>query len=311
MKTRTIVGLSVPLIATGALAATAEQFYQFAFKRIDYIPNAGATMLKYAPDYYNDVNWVKMRPDLTVWHQQAPDGERLSALWVPRRGSNKVVVIGHGYKGTGITMSNYARMFHQMGFNVLMPDDRGHGGSGSDYISFGWLDRLDYLRWIDQIIAHMVQNAAILLFGTSMGGATVSLVSGEKHLQPQVKAVIEDCGYSSLDGEFAYILKNVFHLPRRPIVPLASLINYRRLGYFFKAVDVSGALRRSRLPLLVIHGAEDTYVPTFMGRENFDAAGGPKQLWLVPDAGHAESYWVNPDQYQNHIASFLDTHFRY
>ena len=61
----------------------------------------------------------------------------------------------------------------------------------------------------------------------------------------------------------------------------------------------------------MIHGAEDTYVPTFMGRENFDAAGGPKQLWLVPDAGHAESYWVNPDQYQNHIASFLDTHFRY
>ncbi|WP_143805201.1 alpha/beta hydrolase, partial [Oenococcus oeni] len=84
----------------------------------------------------------------------------------------------------------------EMGFNVLLPDDRGHGQSMGEYISFGWLDRLDYLQWLKKIIKRVGPKSEILLFGVSMGASTVEMLSGED-LPSQVKCVIADCGYSS------------------------------------------------------------------------------------------------------------------
>ena len=309
MKQSHLIGLATPLLLSAGTLATAERFYQYAFRRINYIPDARSSMQKYASSYYRHVHWVESQRHIEAWHMTAPDNQRLEALWLPHPGSQKAVIIGHGYKGTGITMSNFAHMFYDLGFNVLLPDDRGHGESDGEYISFGWLDRLDYLGWLQRILDRLGNDAQLLLFGTSMGGATVSLVAGEPSLPKQVKAVIEDCGYTDVETELAYLLKKQFHLPPLPLVPLASFINYRRLGYPLRVVNVRQALTQNRLPLLVIHGAEDVYVPTKMGRENYAASAGPKALWIVPGAAHAESYWINPAAYQAHVKRFLDIFF--
>lgn len=60
-------------------------------------------------------------------------------------------------------MANYAYMFHQMGYNVLLPDDRGHGQSAGKYISFGWQDRRDYLGWIDKVVRINGRHTDIIL----------------------------------------------------------------------------------------------------------------------------------------------------
>jgi fermentation-respiration switch protein FrsA (DUF1100 family) len=75
----------------------------------------------------------------------------------------------------------------------LIPDARGHGYSEGDYIGFAWHERLDYLKWIDYLI-NINKNVRIALFGLSMGGATVMMVSGEE-LSKQMKSIVEDCGY--------------------------------------------------------------------------------------------------------------------
>lgn len=310
MKKSRLIGVVTPLLATAGVMAAAEKLYTYAFKRINYVPDASDNMQKYAEEYYADVDWVARRPNLQAWHMDTTDGNHVSALWLPHPGSKKTVLIGHGYKGTGITMSNYARMFYQMGFNVLIPDDRGHGESDGQYISFGWLDRLDYLGWLKKLVAKLGPDCELLLFGTSMGGATVSLVAGESSLPPQVKAVVADCGYSSLDEELSYLIGKLFHLPRDPLIPLASFINYRRLGFGIKQVDVTAALRRNQRPLLVIHGADDVYVPTKMAYKNYEASHGPKALWIVPHAIHAESYWVGPKAYEQHISKFIAPYFK-
>ncbi|MCI1986220.1 MAG: alpha/beta hydrolase [Lactobacillus sp.] len=308
MKKSRLLGITTPLLLTAGTLAAAEKLYTYAFKRINYVPDASDAMQKYATDYYRHVDWVaSQRP--AVWHLDTTDGQHLAALWLEHPHSNKAVIIGHGYKGTGITMSNYAHMFYDMGFSVLLPDDRGHGQSDGRYISFGWLDRLDYLDWLHKMVAHLGADCELLLFGTSMGGATVSLVAGEKKLPQQVKAIVEDCGYTSLDDELTYLIHELFHLPKRPLVSLASFINYRRLGFLISRVDVEAALRRNHRPLLVIHGQKDVYVPTWMGQQNFAASAGPKALWLVPNAIHAESYWVDPKAYREHIAKFIQPYF--
>lgn len=133
-------------------------------------------------------------------------------------------------------MANYAKMFYDMGYNVLLPDDRAHGDSAGEYISFGWLDRLDYLSWINKLLAVKGEDERILLFGVSMGGATMEMLSGE-NLPTQVKAIIADCGYSSIKEELIYLLKEQYHLPEYPFEPMVSTINRQRLGYYLGDVS--------------------------------------------------------------------------
>jgi len=192
-----------------------------------------------------------------------------------------------------------------MGYNVLLPDDRGHGQSAGKYISFGWQDRRDYLGWVDEVIDQTGAQAEIVLFGVSMGGATVEMMSGEV-LPPQVKAIIADCGYTSVEEELAYLLKRQFHLPKFPFVPIVSFINRHRMGYFLSDVSSVEQLRHNKLPIFFIHGEKDVYVPSWMLKKNYQAAGGQKSMWQVPNATHAESFWIGPAEYEKHVSAFLD-----
>lgn len=81
--------------------------------------------------------------------------------------------------GNAETMADYAKMYHDLGYNVLVPDARGHGQSEGDYIGFGWHERKDYVQWIDEILAKNGSEETITLYGISMGAATVMMTSGE------------------------------------------------------------------------------------------------------------------------------------
>ena len=84
--------------------------------------------------------------------------------------------------------------------------------SQGDYIGFGWPDRKDYVQWIEKVLTENGQQEQITLYGVSMGAATVMMTSGEK-LPDNVKAIVEDCGYSTVNQELQYQLKELFNLP--------------------------------------------------------------------------------------------------
>ncbi|MTV82791.1 alpha/beta fold hydrolase [Lactobacillus sp. CRM56-3] len=277
--------------------------------RVNYVPETSAEKQKYADQYYEYVDWFKKIPHETWYLNEHEPKKRLVATFIQHPDHlKKTVIISHGYKGNRETMANYAHMFYNMGFNVLLPDDRAHGDSAGEYINFGWLDRLDYLNWINKLIAVKGEDEKILLFGVSMGGATVEMLSGE-NLPTQVKAIIADCGYSSIKEEMTYLLKEQFHLPEYPIEPLVSTINRQRLGFYLGDVSSIDQLRKNRRPILFIHGGKDTYVPVKMAYENYRATKAPKQLWIVKNATHAESFWYNPEAYQHRVGQFLKTYF--
>ena len=95
----------------------------------------------------------------------------------------------------------------------------------------GWPDRRDMLQWIDWIIRRD-SEAKIVLHGISMGGATVMMTAGED-LPGQVKAVVEDCGYTSVWDIFTDELDYLFHLPAFPLLNIASCLSSLRAGYSF------------------------------------------------------------------------------
>ncbi|CAH0344204.1 alpha/beta hydrolase [Bacillus sp. CECT 9360] len=118
----------------------------------------------------------------------------------------KTVIIAHGYSGKAKDMGTYAKFYHEkLGFNVLLPDARGHGEREGDYIGFGWDERKDYLQWIDYVLKLNGEQSDIILHGVSMGGATVLMTSGEE-LPDQIKAIVSDCAYTSAEDVLSYQL---------------------------------------------------------------------------------------------------------
>lgn len=236
------------------------------------------------------------------------DGLRLHAYFVPaEKPSAKYAVLVHGYKSAAGAMADFARHYYGLGWNVLVPEQRSHGNSEGRYIGMGWPEHYDMLGWTELLIGRD-KDARILLHGVSMGAATVMLVTGERDLPPNIRAVVEDCGYSSVNAQFASQLEELFGLPPFPLLPAASLVTKLRAGYFFGDGDCVEAVSRSVTPTLFIHGDMDTFVPFRMLDEVYAAASCEKQRLVVHGAEHANAMAVNPGLYWATVDAFVAKH---
>jgi hypothetical protein len=256
---------------------------------------------------HEDSLWLAGQPT-EAWSIISEDGLSLSARWMPAAGSSRnAAILAHGYSSRGSEMAAFARLFHELGFHVLMPDARGHGDSGGDYIGFGWHDRLDILQWTQPVISRVGEACQLVLFGISMGGATVLMAGGEP-LPAQVRAIIEDCGYTSAHDQLAFQLKRMYHLPATPLIQTTSLVTRYLAGYGFEEASALEQVKLCQVPILFIHGTEDTFVPTAMAHELYEACTSEKELFLVEGAGHGMAYRTDPEGYRGAVSGFLDKH---
>lgn len=223
--------------------------------------------------------------------------------------SNRIAVLVHGYSGKAGEMAVYAKIYNEMGFDVFAPDNRGHGASDGKAVGMGWLDREDYLQWIELLIAKKGAMSEILLHGHSMGGAAVSVLVGEK-LPPNVKGIISDCAYDSVKNVLSWHLKHMFKIPAFPIVPITSLICKLRAGYYFGEGDVTARVAHARIPILFIHGNQDTFVPFSMVYNLYNATDPSlREIWEVDGAAHIESIKKDTEGYTSRIRAFVERTF--
>lgn len=237
-------------------------------------------------------------------HIVSDDNLNLTGYEIKDDDNHKYAILVHGYKDSAVKMSKYAEKFHSFGFNVFAPDLRGHGKSEGNYVGMGCHDSNDILKWIQRIIEND-KNAEIILFGISMGAATVMMVSGKK-LPKNVKAIVEDCGYTSAWDQFAGQLKERYNLPKFPVLYAASFICKIRAGYSFKEASPINQVKKATVPMLFIHGDEDKFVPYYMHNLVYEAANCEKQKLVVHGAEHVKSVEVEPETYWNTISSFIN-----
>ncbi|MBK1811120.1 alpha/beta hydrolase [Clostridium sp. YIM B02505] len=238
------------------------------------------------------------------------DGLKLVGYYIKAKNkTNKTAVLAHGYGGRGKSMGDFAKIYYDMGYNVLMPDNRGHGVSEGNYIGFGWVDRLDYLKWIDFILEEVGENTQIVLHGVSMGGATVMMVSGED-LPKQVMAIVEDCGYTSVEDELAYQLKRMYDLPEFPIIQSTSLLTQIKAGYNFSEASALRQVEKNKVPMLFIHGENDVFVPTSMVYRLYDACRSDKDILVVKGAEHGLSLTKAPIAYKSKVKEFVGKYIK-
>lgn len=217
--------------------------------------------------------------------------------------NNNWVITVHGYASKGIAMSSYAKKFYDMGYNILIPDLRSHGKSEGTSIGMGWIDRLDILKWIDFILKDD-KDSKIILHGVSMGAATVSMVSGE-NLPTNVKAIIADCGYTSVWEQFSHKLKDMYSLHDFPIMNSCSFIARLKAGYSLKEASSLKQVSKSKTPILFIHGDKDDFVPYEMMDKLYTATPSPKEQLTIKNAGHAEASKIDPKLYWTTISNFI------
>ncbi len=233
---------------------------------------------------------------------KSQDDLNLHAAYIDQN-SHIYMIMVHGYRGDGASIISPIKQMKKAGYNLLIPDLRGHGFSEGDYIGMGWDDREDIIQWIDYLLSKD-PHASIILYGVSMGGATVMDVAGEK-LPHQVKAIIEDCGYTSVWDIFkAHIDMN--NIESEVALHMASLVTKIRAGYYLEDVRPIEQVKKSQTPMLFIHGAEDNFVPFSMVNELYNAATCPKEKLVIQGAGHANSCSVNSELYYQTIFRFIE-----
>lgn len=232
------------------------------------------------------------------------NGDILHAdLIKPEKESNIYVLCIHGYTSAPKFMGIYAKKFRELGYNVVLPSLRGHADSEIEFISMGWKDRLDVVDWINYIVKEH-PDCEIILHGVSMGAATTMMTLGEE-LPSNVKAAIEDCGYTNAWDVIKHKMSKM-SIPDFPFLYSANSINMMREKFSLKDASCTEQLKKCITPLLFIHGEADDFVPYSMLDIVYDAADKcEKEKLSVPDAPHARSVCAHPDLYWNTIINFL------
>ena len=250
--------------------------------------------------------------ELDIWFKEKAkrvgrrtlDKKCLSAWFIPNGESHRYAIVCHGYTCCGRSMRHRAKPFFDMGFNILLPDARAHGGSSGEMIGMGWPERRDIVDWIYEILKRDAE-AEIILFGESMGAATVMMTAGEV-LPQNVKLVIEDCGYTDVMEEMNFMIRNKYKLPPFPIVPVASVLSHFRAGYTFTRASAVEQIRRCRIPVLFMHAEQDNVVPYPMVFKLFAAANCEKEIVTFPGAGHCQCAETDPELYWGSITKFVE-----
>lgn len=258
---------------------------------------------------YNDKNlndaqkWLEEKSNYSDKYIESYDKLQLHS-YVVTQNSNKWAIVVHGYGGSGKLMSDKSKYFYDMGYNVLIPDLRGHGKSEGDYIGMGWKDRLDIISWINFIINEN-PNAEIVLHGTSMGAATVLMTSGE-NLPSNVKAIVADCAYTSAWDEFSYQLETYLKVPSYYILNVTNMVTKLKAGYSLKEASALECVKKATVPILFIHGDKDKFVPYSMMDKLYDATNSPKEKLTIEGGEHANSDLVSPFLYWLTVEDFLN-----
>ena len=217
---------------------------------------------------------------------------------------NNWVIVLHGYRSNPESVISVGKHFSDKGYNVLIPYMRATGESEGEYIGMGWLDKDDLKCWIDLIIKQN-NNANIVLHGSSMGAATVLMASGDE-LPNNVKAIIEDSGYTSVWDIFASEAKARFNLPAFPVLNMFEVVANYRAKYDIREASALEQVKKATTPILFIHGDSDDFVPEYMCEQLYEVANCKKNKLIIHGAGHTESRYKEPDTYYKNIFEFLD-----
>ncbi len=232
------------------------------------------------------------------------DGLKLSGRYYHVKDGAPLDIGFHGYRSCPLTdFSGGSALSFQLEHNLLLVDQRAHGKSEGRTIAFGIQERQDLLKWVDYALERFGSDTKILLYGISMGGATVLLAS-ELPLPENVKGIIADCPYAAPIDIILHVGKKM-PIPGWLIRPFAIWGAKIFGGFDLTEADAKEAVRHTTVPILIIHGEADGFVPHQMSDI---AESNPSMVTrhTFPNADHGISYLVDTPRYQKLVTDFVN-----
>jgi len=238
---------------------------------------------------------------------RAPDGVELRGWKVRARTPNgDWVLLFHGVSDNRTGDLGHAELLLRHGYNVVMMDSRAHGASGGDMATYGWKERYDTVAITDALCSQ--ENVHHLgALGVSMGAA-IALQSAA--VEPRIQAVIAEDPFADL-REVSYDYAGLHFSPLlgktllRPATIFAMKGMAETGGFQPDDVAPAKAVAARGFPVLLICGTRDHTIPCRHAQRIYQAARGPRELWVVEGAQHASALGRAPAEYENHIIGFL------
>jgi fermentation-respiration switch protein FrsA (DUF1100 family) len=232
------------------------------------------------------------------------DGLRLAAWYIPSK-NGAAIIVQHGYKSDREEMLDEAAMLSRHGYGAILIDLRAHGLSGGDLITFGRLE----VRDVDAAYRYLltrpeVDPERIGALGNSMGAVTLLLYAAQN---PDIKTVVSDSAFASLQDEVAAGVERMTGLPAFPFAPLIQFFAEQQAGFSARevaAVEHIGEI--SPRPVFILQGGADQTVSPDSGQRLYDAAGEPRELWFDPQLDHVQFSTERAGEYERRVVAFFD-----
>lgn len=208
-----------------------------------------------------------------------------------------VILFSHGHKSSGDNDVPLFSNFQLKNYDLLSIDHEGGGKSGGKHSGFGIYEQEDIRLWVEKLNEIYNHNVNIYLHGVSMGGNSVLLTANYK--MENVKGIISDCGFISTYSMVKYLVKSHF------LTTLICIFNSFVIKRNIFKYSSRKSLKSSLYPILLIHGKEDKFVPTFMSEINNKVCTSKHKLILFEGAKHATSYLSNPLLYEEEFDKFI------
>ena len=237
-------------------------------------------------------------------------GEKLVGyLLRPKKESDIYVFAAHGYRSFGKKeFCGVGQHYMELGVNLFIVDHVASGESEGTYCTFGCNETKDCLKWLSYMTDTFGKDIKILLHGVSMGAATVMMMTGSGLLPENVKATVADCGFTNAPEFFAYRVEKL-GIPAKGLVKAWNNANKKHIGFDLNDSQPVKALKNAEIPMLFIHGETDGLVPCFMVYELYEACPvEDKELLVVENADHAQSYMVGGKLYTDKLDGFIRKH---
>lgn len=257
-----------------------------------------------SPIMHSLISAAEAEPCEEVSIKASADGIGLFGRLYKFSDSNTVNIFFHGYRGTSLRDGcGGFEMSKNLGINLLMVDQRANGRSDGHAITFGVLEQYDCRDWVNFIIGRFGPDVKIVLSGVSLGAATVLTASG-LDMPKNVKCIIADCGFTSPKAIICKVASESGY-PAELCYPLLNLCCRIRDGFDLNSASAIDSVRKTNIPILIIHGDDDRYVPYEMAEELYNACASEKKLLRVHGAPHAASYIIDKKAYTDASVEFI------
>ena len=266
----------------------------------DYTDLDGPIFGPYKEQLIPMIEKLRKRPYEDIYIESF-DKLKLHAKYYEVKGSKKVALMFHGYRGTvNRDFCAASQLFMDLGYSLITVDHRAHGKSQGHSITFGVRESKDLVSWVNYAKNRFGDDYEYILVGISMGGATVLLAADKVE---NVKLLV-DCPYTSPKIILKETLKAIKLSPKffYPLVNLSSIL----FGHTnLSKISAFDTVKNTNSKILMVHGDKDQVVPQHVSQKLYDTYPDKIQYEVFEGANHGCSYMVDTERYIKVVSDFL------